>query len=245
METSNAHFASPQSAADPGPARRRAVLALLLLVPAPSLGTALGLILAPGTAVGQIGFAASKVWIALFPLFWQLRVERAPLSRSPLNRGGIGVGALLGLVIGGIVLTAYFTLGPLLIDTARVRTMAVRAGLGSPVVFLAGAAYWVTVNSVLEEYVWRWFVFRQCERLMAAPAAVLLSAFLFTLHHIVALRVYLDWSGVVLTCTGVFVGGAVWSWCYRRYRSIWPGYVSHAIVDLAIFWIAWRLIFAG
>ena len=44
------------------------------------------------------------------------------------------------------------------------------------------------------------------------------------------------------TC-GVFVGGAVWNWCYLRYRSIWPGYVSHAIVDAALLAIGWKLLF--
>ena len=243
MEMLDSHLAAPP-AVESETTRRRAFRALLFLVPAPSLGTALGLVLTPGTVVGQLGFAASKVWIALFPLFWLLYVERAPLSWSGPRRGGLGMGALLGLVIGAVIVGAYFSIGPLLIDTARVRTMAIRAGLGTPGVFLAGAAYWITANSLIEEYVWRWFVFRQCERLMAARTAIFLSAFFFTMHHIVALHVYLDWFGVALTCTGVFVGGAAWSWCYRRYRSIWPGYVSHAIVDLAIFWIAWRLIFA-
>ncbi len=224
--------------------RRRAIVALLLLAPAPTLGVMLGLVLAPGTALGQLGFGISKLWIAFLPAVWQVAVEREPLSWSPPRRGGFVAGGLLGVLLGVAIAALYPVLGPLFIDPDRVRTMAVKVGLGVPGVYLAGAAYWITVNSLVEEYVWRWFVFRQCERLLPATAAVALSAFLFTLHHIVALRVYLDWPGVVLTATGVFVGGAAWSWCYRRYRSVWPGYVSHAVVDLAVFWIGWRLIFA-
>jgi hypothetical protein len=49
----------------------------------------------------------------------------------------------------------------------------------------------------------------------------------------------------VLGSCGVFLGGAAWSWLYLRYRSIWPGYVSHAIADAAIFIIGYRLIFGG
>jgi membrane protease YdiL (CAAX protease family) len=41
----------------------------------------------------------------------------------------------------------------------------------------------------------------------------------------------------------VFTGGAIWSWLYVRYRSIWPGYLSHAIVDVAVFAVGWWIIF--
>ena len=49
----------------------------------------------------------------------------------------------------------------------------------------------------------------------------------------------------VLASLGVFVGGACWSWLYLRYRSVWPCYVSHAIVDVPIFVLGYRLIFGG
>jgi hypothetical protein len=93
--------------------------------------------------------------------------------------------------------------------------------------------------------VWRWFVVERFEaiglRAWSAPA----SAAGFTLHHIVALRVYCEWPATLLCAVGIFVGGALWSGLYLRTRSIWPGYLSHAIVDVAIFAIGWRLIHGG
>ena len=38
-------------------------------------------------------------------------------------------------------------------------------------------------------------------------------------------------------------GRASWGWLYLRHRSIWSGYVSHAIVDVAVFVIGYGLIF--
>jgi membrane protease YdiL (CAAX protease family) len=49
----------------------------------------------------------------------------------------------------------------------------------------------------------------------------------------------------LLGSLGVFIGGAVWSWLYLRYRSVWPCYLSHALADAAIFIIGYRLIFGG
>ena len=72
---------------------------------------------------------------------------------------------------------------------------------------------------------------------------MLLSALFFTVHHVIALRVQFDWTLTVLATVGIFIGGGAWSWLYLKYRSIWPSYVSHAIVDVAIFVIGCKLIF--
>jgi membrane protease YdiL (CAAX protease family) len=37
----------------------------------------------------------------------------------------------------------------------------------------------------------------------------------------------------------------MWSWLYLRYRSVWPCYVSHAIVDIAVFVVGWLIIFGA
>jgi hypothetical protein len=73
------------------------------------------------------------------------------------------------------------------------------------------------------------------------PAAAC-SALFFTLHHIVAMHVYLGTTALVLCSLGVFLGGVIWSMMYVRYRSIRPGYLSHALVDPCIFTLgAWLL----
>lgn len=69
------------------------------------------------------------------------------------------------------------------------------------------------------------------------------SALCFTLHHIIAMGGQFDWRITAIASFGVFVGGLIWSWMYLRYRSVWPGYLSHAIVDVAVFAIGYVLIF--
>ena len=69
------------------------------------------------------------------------------------------------------------------------------------------------------------------------------SAIGFTAHHVIALAAQFNWIVTVFASMGVFIGGATWSWLYKRYRSVWPGYVSHAIADIPIFVIGWQLIF--
>ncbi|MCH7227874.1 CPBP family intramembrane glutamic endopeptidase [Haloferula sp. A504] len=222
----------------------RPLQALLLLLPVPSLGVLAGMFWWPESGVGQVLFGLSKLWIVALPAIWYRFVERKPWSRSPAEHGGFGPAVASGVAVSLLIFGAYFLVRPFgWIDSGMIRERAELTGLANPVVFIGAAIYWITVNSLVEEYVWRWFVFRQFEKLIGGKAAVVASAFGFTLHHIFALWAQFDWRVTALASLGVFVGGLLWSWLYLRYRSVWPCWVSHAIVDVPIFVIGWWLIF--
>jgi membrane protease YdiL (CAAX protease family) len=220
-------------------------LALALLLPVPSLGTWVGLVLLPGQQTGRAIFFLAKVWLVALPILWRLAIERRALSWSPPRHGGFVPGLLLGLGMSAAILVAYAGLGPSLLDPEAFRRMGAVSGLNRWPIYLAGSLYWVSVNSVLEEMVWRWFVVERCEAVGWGRWSVLASAVGFTAHHVVALRVYCAWPATLVCAFGIFVGGAIWSALYRRTRSVWPGYLSHAIVDVAIFVLGWQLISGG
>jgi membrane protease YdiL (CAAX protease family) len=222
----------------------RAALALLLLVPFPSLGTAASMFWWPGTAPGYALFVFSKIWVVVLPFLWLLWVERGRVSWSPPRRGGFRVAAVLGLSIAGFILISYAAAKAWgCLDPAQIAARAKQTGLDHLGTYVGGALYWVTLNSLMEEYVWRWFCFRQCEVLFGGFLGLFASAVGFTLHHIIALGGQFSGPVTLLASLGVFFGGAVWSWLYLRYRSVWPCYVSHAIVDMPIFLLGYWLIF--
>lgn len=224
--------------------RRRALAALLLLLPAPTLGTASALLLWPEAPLGKVVFVATKLWIAALPVVWRRLVDGQHVSWSPPRNGGFGVAALCGIGIGIVILGAYFAaLKVNLIDAQVIARRVARTGLNQFDAYLAGAVYWITLNSLMEEYVWRWFVFRKFETFCRGGVAVVATSLAFTAHHIVALAAHFGGPTIVLGSLGVFIGGLTWSWLYLRYRSVWPCYLSHAIVDAAIFWIGYDLIF--
>jgi len=235
--------------------RHAAALALLLLAPAPTCGVLLGMNDDLGV-VGKISFGACKVWILLFPVAWHLLVDGHRLAWPKWSWRGVPTGAalgaaiaavILGAAIAAVILGAFFLLGESLIDSAVVRDMADTTGLSSPWLFAAFFTYMVLINSLLEEYVWRWFVYAKCRDVTSAwggRLAILVSALLFTAHHTVALAAQTTLLATLLGSIGVFIGGAVWSWCYRRFGTLWPAWVSHILADIAIVVIAWRLILA-
>ena len=222
--------------------RRRALIALALLAPVPTLGVASAMILAPGP-VGQAIFMGAKIWLLAFPAFWFLVVERGKPSWSPPLEGGLGVGLLSGLATAAVIGLAALAFGIFDRDMADLAGEVDEMGLTTPRAYLFGAMGWTFANSLMEEYVYRWFVFSQCERLMPRTAAVPASAAVFTAHHIVAMSTYLPVYLTALAGLGVFIGGCLWSVLYSRYRSIWPGWISHILADIAIFAVGGEILF--
>lgn len=224
--------------------KRNAALALLLLVPAPSLGVWLALFGSPGSTFSQTFFGFCKVWLVALPLAWHLLIDKQRLSIPRPTGKGMGIGIATGIAIFLAIGAGYLLLGHW-IDPAHVSANAKEAGLSSAWKYILLAVYWCTINSLLEEYVWRWFVFTRCESLMPRWPAVVASGLFFTLHHVIALSAYFDWRITTLASLGVFIGGATWSWIYLKYRSIYAAYVSHVFADVVIFWIGYKLIFTG
>ena len=213
-----------------------------MLAPVPSLGVVAAMIMAPGP-VGHTLFMAAKIWLLVFPAAWYLVVERGRPSWSPPRSGGLLLGLLSGLAIAALIGIGAWLAGVGAMDLAPLRQAVGEMGLGASTTYLFAAAGWTLVNSLIEEYVYRWFILRQTERLFSATGAIIASAAIFTVHHIIAVSQYLNPVYSLLASLGVFIGGLIWAWLYHRYRSIWPGWISHILADVAVFGIGWWLLF--
>jgi len=232
----------PKTRKPQGPRRAHAAWALALLLPAPTLGAAAALILFPGAALGRGLYAACKVWILLVPLLF-LVLERRPPAVSRMRLRDVATGTWMGVVMAAAVLAAYLLVRRSLVDAEHVRAMARRAGLADPAFYLACGIYWTVVNSLLEEYVWRWFVILCWERFVSSRAAVALSAVCFTVHHAVALSAWFQRPAVCLASTGVLAAGLVWGRLRQRTGNIWAAWISHMFADAAIFGLGGLILF--
>ena len=212
----------------------------------------------PDALWAKIGFGVAKVLLMLAPLAWLVWVQkekpRIPRWRGSGDKSFKGSGMLAahatGVLIFAAIAAVYFAVGRHWIDTAPMLEKVEQMGLNKLWLYLAGALYWCTINSLLEEYFWRWFIFERLREVLPKSAAgigaaVVVCGLLFTAHHVVALQVYFDWKTTALASLGVFIGGVTWSLLYLKYRNLYAGYVSHVYADVIIFYIGWRLIFSG
>ena len=223
--------------------RKSAAIALLLFVPAFSIGVVMSLFVAPGI-IGNSIFTAMKVWAIVFPLTWTLKYNSQALRLPKFSLQEIRVGLVWGILMFSVIISAYFFIAQQIIDPTAIRAKATEVGITSPLLYLAGCVYWSFINSLVEECTWRGFVVSRCKVLFPNAIAVILAALFFTTHHSIALYGYThSWSIVLLGSLGVFIAGIVWAWCYDRYQSIAPGYISHILADLAIAIVGYQLLF--
>lgn len=225
-----------------------AFLALLFLVPVPTLGllSALYFPLTAGHLSGQIIFFIAKIWLLLFPLFWVLFHDKWDFKIPRPSTRGFSLAILTGVSISVFIALVYYLYFKSVLDLDFLSEKVLEAGLNSKFVYILMAIYWSTINSLLEEYVWRWFVFKKCRVLFNGFywLPILASGFFFSIHHFFALYTYIPNLYIsLLASLGVLIGGVTWSWLYLRSKNIYAAYLSHFLVDVIIFWIGYEIIF--
>lgn len=224
------------------PQKNLALYGLILVAIAPTISVLTGFALKAGILAIFV-FIFTKLWMFGLPAFWYLKVENGEKSLSIPKNGGWITSTSLGVVMSLAIAAAYFLLGDLMLRSEDLAEILEPVGLTVPWKLFVAILFWIFINSVLEEYVFRWFITSKVEQLVDGKwKAILISAGIFTIHHTIALAFFIDPLGNFLASSGVFIGGVIFSWIYVQYRSIWVAWVAHAIADVAIFAIAWEMI---
>ena len=149
-----------------------------------------------------------------------------------------------GILMSIIILLTWFIFEDT-IDTDSIIIELEPTGLTNVKIYFAGMIYWIFLNSLLEEYVFRWFVTTKGIELLGSELrGIALSALLFTLHHTIALHLYgFVWWQTLIASIGLIFAAAIWSWLYVKYQSIWVCWLSHAICDVSVFGLGYFIIF--
>ena len=235
------------------PSPSRAALALALLVPAPTIAVLCAMFLFPDTWYGQTVYYALKIWLLTMPLLWVLFVERGRLRMPKLKWQGMPIGIISGLATLAVIIGAWELFAHSMVDTNIFKEKMTEIGLSTPLKYLAFAATLTFINALLEEYVWRWFVYSKWFELLkgikgpakavAIPGAIALAGLCFMLHHTIAMSLYFDWQVNALASLGVFTGGVIWSIIYLKTKNLYSAYVSHIFADIALFYVGYQVAF--
>ena len=224
---------------------QNSVIPLALVAFVPTISILFTLTYNDDEFTSQIFFIICKLWILLAPAYWYLRVEKNSPSMSLPSRDGMAVGGISGIIMSIIIIVMWLLFGDTL-DTDSMISELESTGLTKIRMYIAGMIYWIFLNSLLEEYVFRWFVtIKSIELLGSEDRAIIFSAILFTLHHAIALHYFgFIWWQTVMASFGLLSAAAIWSLLYVRYRSVWVCWFSHAICDVAVFGIGYLIIFS-
>lgn len=216
-------------------------------------------LLASSSATAQkIAYAAGKlsqVGIMLLAYWlWHQRSkhssEKQALLGKPVCLRWLSIGAVSGIAIGVAAIAIFqWVLLPLgVMESVKLEAKGKLQSLGadSPAVLLAIALFYSLIHSGFEEFYWRGFVFRGLKEHMSAVASVCVSSLGFMSHHVLVLGKFFGYDSIMtyLLALSIAIGGLIWATMYHRCGNLLPGWISHAIVDAAIFVIGYLLVFA-
>ncbi len=219
--------------------KQKGIVALCLLLPAPIIGIISSLTLGQ---VGQFIWTLMKVWLIVMPTLWLLFIDKGKLSWSPASWRGVIVGTIWAMPVGGGIWFLYTYCLESYVDKEGIRQQIELFGLTTPVMFWSFALMISFGNALMEEYVWRWFVFTKCKAVAGSMKGIVLAAFFFTAHHVIVIWNFGDVPIVAIGSVAIFMAGCLWCYLYEKYHSIWSGYISHIVADLAVFSIAWSIL---
>jgi hypothetical protein len=224
--------------------KKHSLVAILLVGFIPSISIIFGIKIIEDDFLSQLFFLSCKLWIFIVPTFWYLRIENNFVSKNFPSKEGIKMGFITGLAMSVIILFTWLIFESTL-DTDQMISTLQSKGLSNINLYVLGMLYWIFLNSLLEEYVFRWFVTTKSIIIFGNEiAAIVFSASLFTLHHAIALHLFgFLWWQTIFASFGLLSAAAIWSWLYIRYRSIWVCWLSHAICDVAVFGIGYTILF--
>lgn len=158
---------------------------------------------------------------------------------------GVASGVFIGIAIVGLYQWLLLPFGFMNQVKPIAQAKLQSLGASSPIVLVAIAIFYSALHSGFEELYWRGFVYRGLNEYVGLAAATCLSSLAFMSHHVIVLGKFFGYGSLLtyLLSLGVAVGGAIWAFSYARFGSLIPGWISHAIVDAAIFGVGYLLLF--
>lgn len=225
-----------------------ALIAVALAVP--TLVTMVYFVLLDGSPalLQQGAYLAGKIIQFGLPAVWVIRLakdtNRVGWPRAKGLFAGLALGGLIALAMAGLYLGWLRPSGFFTSALPVIRGKVSGIGIEAPGKYLAVSVFYSLIHSGLEEYYWRWFVFGALRtRTRFAPAAAL-SSLGFMAHHVLVLALYFGWANPAtwLLSVSVAIGGLLWAALYERTSSLAGPWLSHLMVDAAIFAIGYDLL---
>ena len=234
----------------PARARRRLLACVLPALVLPFAASLLYFVVLGESPLARAAYGATKVFTIVWPLVAVYLIEKRPRATSRPKRSAwsaLPLGLLTGLAIGGVIVLAYRV--PALNAYARgfagdIRGKLSDLGVHTRSGYLAFCAFLAIAHSLIEEYYWRWYAFGSLARVWPLGVSIAVASLAFAGHHYVVLGCYFNLVGALVFGTFVGVGGALWCWMFHRQGTLAGAWLSHALVDAAIFVVGYDILFS-
>lgn len=175
-------------------------------------------------------------WVLFFfiPLYY-LFISKSNLHKKllPIKKQSIIIGILFGIGTYGFILGGYFLLR-MAFDFSQV-TKTIDANLGvNATNFIYVSLYISLVNSLLEEFFFRFFVYYNLQRFVSKGKAMTFSAAAFGLYHLAIMNQWFSPLLFILLIIGLLITGFIFIWLNERTKTIFTSWIVHMFANFAI-----------
>ncbi len=150
-----------------------------------------------------------------------------------IEKKGLTFALILGVAVYAVILGGYFLLRGVF-DFSNI-TKSLTEGIGvNKENFVYVALYISFINSFLEEFFFRAFVFLGLLNIGERCVAYVFSAGLFAVYHVAMMLGWFSPAVFVLALAGLFVGGLIFNSLNETCGSVYPSWLMHMFANFAI-----------
>ena len=140
---------------------------------------------------------------------------------------------LIGLAIYVGIVFVYFVLSRF-IDLAAI-TKILNSDVGvEKDNFIKVALYISFINSFIEEFFFRGFIFLNLKNLASRKFAYVFSATAFSIYHVAIMGSWFSPALFIIAMLGLFVGGLIFNYLNEKSGNIYNSWLVHMMANLAI-----------
>lgn len=164
-----------------------------------------------------------------------------PFSLLKSNLRGLKTGFILGVFI-YLVIIATFFIANSMVDLSSIKnSLENNLGINAQNFFVIGA-YVSIVNSFLEEWFFRGFVFTEYKK-TGRKFAYIASSISFSVYHIAIMEGMFNLFLQILVLLGLFIGGLIFNFLNEQNENIYSSWFCHFFANFAMNTIGFFIFF--
>ena len=146
---------------------------------------------------------------------------------------GMATALVLGAELYALILGAYFVAARFFDFSGIARSLSGNLGVDGEN-FLWVAVYISFLNSLLEEFFFRGFVFTNLRRSASRPVAYGFSAAAFALYHVAMMIGWFPIPVYAVVIVGLSVGGLIFNYLNEKFETLYVSWFVHVFASFAI-----------
>ncbi|MDP3698839.1 MAG: type II CAAX endopeptidase family protein [Nanoarchaeota archaeon] len=192
-------------------------------------------------------FSSLYKLVFLYPLFHRIIFEKKSFIKSLSEhfswrtfRVSLRKTALFGLLVGLTYYLAYLFFKHNFTTQTIIQNLQESATINTNNLLMIGI-YIIFVNSLLEEYFWRGFLFEKLIKNSKPIFAYLITGIAFSFHHLVFYFTWFTWPFLLLATFGLVSFALLMNYIFQKYHDLFSCWLIHLCADTAQILIALKI----